>query len=155
MSAPVTLRSADVADWPEIGRLADRAVAHLADVPAQTEWLEARRAFTGTRRQHLAVCTDRVVGYGAVERQQVEAGGHFRAFVVIDWRADSAIAIADVLLAQVEADLGALAATEVRLREYATDRPFIEFLLAHGFQCGSPYETHGVWVVTLRRTLSH
>ena len=103
-----TLRDVDDADWEAVARLADVAVAWLADAPSQHEWVKARMSFTGERRHHVLESGREIVGYCAIELSDRGVGRTFRVFVVTDW--SKGTDDAGVLYQQVLEDLRAVGA---------------------------------------------
>ncbi len=136
-------------DWPAIAALANVAVDHVAEAPSQQEWSENRRRFTGCRRHHVAVRDGTVVGYGAIERAPRDLPHSFRLFLALDWT--NPVGVAGTLVEHLERDLLELEATTVWLREYASDRPFLDFLTQRGFTVSDPYELGGQHMVNLHR----
>lgn len=132
----VCLRTPGGADWHRILELADAALPW--DAGGNREWLENRRQFAGRRRHYVVEgggageeAPGRAVGYGAVE--EGPEPGSFRMFVVMapELLASEAGAVLYVRLA---ADLAALKATNVWVREYARDMALLAFLRERGFE---------------------
>lgn len=144
-----SLRPAHDGDWAAIDALADVAVQHVAGAPSQHEWANNRRAFSGSRRHHVVVRRDDIVGYGGVERSAQDPPDEFRMFVLVDWTKGDETA--RVILEQLESDLDDLDATRVWLREYAEDQPLIDFFADRGFSISAPYELDGLAIINLSR----
>lgn len=146
------LRQPSQTDWSRIGRVADESVRHLSGVPQQVEWLHRRLAFKGQRAQHVAWNGGRLVGYGALERQDGALDGDYRLFLVVPWSSKESIPIADALLGRLRSDAARFYARRVWLREYAHDAPFIAYLLSRGFELTNEYEHGGEKLALLTST---
>src|SRR5258708_7599463 len=127
-------------DWTAIGQLANEAVRHIPGAPQQAEWLRNRIGFRGARRHWVATSGTRIVGYGGLERGEGVPRNECRLFLVVAWSQPGASEIADQLLSRLRYD-AALLLREDRLwvREYASDEPLIQFLLARGFKIVDDY----------------
>ena len=151
MSDELSLRAPAESDWPLISRLANVAVEHLEDVPTQEEWTDARQRFPGWQQHWVARRGEKVLGYGALERRDEEQEGAYRLFVVTAWTGPLEAAV--LLYERATEELAGLGATTVWLREYAHDRPLIEFFEERGFAVGEPYRIDGVAMVNLTKRL--
>jgi hypothetical protein len=147
MTGSLDVRSPTDHDWPAIDRLADVAVAHLEDAPRQQEWALARRRFEGWRQHWVAVRSDEVAGYCALERRRAERADEYRLFLVTDW--GGPLDAAELLYAGAMEELARIRATNVWLREYANDQPLIAFFERRGFTVGEPYEVDDTTLVNL------
>ena len=145
----ITLREPTASqDWTAIGLVANQAVDHIPGAPEQAEWLQNRIAFTGWRRHCVAEREGRVVGYGAIERQNAGAAEH-RLFLVVPWSSAEARETAEELLAHLRSDPEVAAIEQVWLREYFDDAPFVDFLLARGFVISDDFVRDGVRIAVL------
>jgi len=144
-----TFREPVEADWVEIGRLADAAVQHIPGAPRQGTWVANRKTFSGLRRHLVLEGEGQIVGYGAIELNatSVEA----RLFLVLAWRQPESVAIASALYERLRAEAATMKIGDVWMREFAADAPFIDFLIAHGFQVRRKYELDGMGIVELAR----
>ena len=136
-------------DWTAIANLADLAVNHVEAAPPQQAWVENRRRFQGQRRHYVLDRGGKVAGYGSIEETPADSPGTYRMFLVLCWTEVAAEAIADALLARLRIDMAQMDPAGVFFREYADDRPLIEFLLARGFQVARSYEYDGLQLVNL------
>lgn len=117
-------------DWPAILELANAALPW--DAEGNLEWLENRKQFGGRRRHYLAEVpeTDQPVGYGAIE--EGPDPGSFRVFVVMA-PALLPTKTGTLLYDRLLADLQALEARSVWVREYAADTDILSFFKEKGF----------------------
>lgn len=139
-------------DWPKILELANLAVDHVPGAPLQTQWLEHRRAFRGSRVHHVAECGGEVVGYAAIERGTGDPEATYRVFVVTNWA--ERLDVAERLWERVADELSNAGVRMAWLREYASDQPLIAFVRAKGFEIREEYEHDGELLVTLTREFS-
>lgn len=148
----LTIRDPEAADWMAIASLADEAVLHVDGAPVQNIWVKNRLNFDGVRQHYVAEEEGRVVGYGSVERAATETNDGFRLFLVLRWLTPDSARIAAGLLERLRQDVGVLEIGHVWLREYAKDRPFIDFLTSHGFEVTKEYEHGGDAMINLEAT---
>jgi len=139
-------------DWKTIAALADLSVTHISGAPKQAGWVQKRLEFEGTRLHHVIESAGRVVGYGSIENPAGDNAEGYRLFLVLEWTDKSAIAIAEELLARLREDVERLKITAVWVREYAEDRPFIDFLLSRGFDITKEYDYEGQALINLQAT---
>jgi len=144
-----TFREPVEADWVQIGQLGDAAVEHIPGAPRQGAWVANRRTFSGTRRHLVLDDEGQIVGYGAIELNatSIEA----RLFLVLAWLRPESVVIARALYEQLRTEAANMKVDNVWMREFATDTPFIDFLIAHGFQVRREYEVDGMGIVELVR----
>jgi len=139
----LTLEQPAPEDWPAIGALADAAVAHIAGAPAQSEWLDNRKAYPGLRRHVIARTNGHPVGYGAIEQRN----DSHRLFLVVPWTEPGAAAIADALVAALRREC--IGVGPVWMLEYADDKPFLTYLQDRGFAVVGGFEHEGRPVMRL------
>jgi hypothetical protein len=149
----VMLRHPTQADWSAIAALADQSVAHIPEAPRQSEWVGNRQAFRGMRC-HYVVHDETLLAYGSFEQAADEGDGAARLFLVVDWRTEHAIPAAQLLLEQLRKDAATLALGKLWVREYALDRPFLDFLMGNDFHVTQTYERGGQRIVNLTTTVS-
>jgi hypothetical protein len=148
MKPLLELRDPRESDWEQIAQLADVAVSHLEGAPTQEEWVRNRRSFGGPRRHHVALVEGEVAGYAGIEASgAVLEGDAARLFLVTAWTGSLAAALALYDWALGEAVR--VGVTSVWMREYASDRPLLDFFAARGFEMGKPYEVGGFQVVNV------
>jgi hypothetical protein len=128
----VELREPREADWSAILTLANQSVRAVPGAGSQEEWLHNRQRASAPGRHFVAVETDVLVGYAAVEPQldRVEPG--FRLFLVAS--PERLAGVGPVLYGKLESLLGELHAAEAWFIEYASDLGFLAFLAERGFQ---------------------
>lgn len=146
------LREPAESDWIDIGKVADISVSHVRSAPRQTDWLQKRLAFQGCRRHYVIEHDGIVVGYGSLEKRRADPTEECRMFLALSWNDSSNIDVADGLLSRLREDMRRLDIAHVWLREYAEDHPFIDFLLARGFEITKEYEYEGQKLINLRST---
>lgn len=144
-----TFREPVEADWVQIGRLADAAVQHIPGAPCQGAWVANRRAFSGARRHLVLEDEGQIVGYGAIELNATSVVA--RLFLVLAWRRPESVTNANSLYEQLRLEAANMKVDDVWMREYAVDAPFVDFLIAHGFQIRREYEHDGMGVIELVR----
>jgi len=148
----VELRDPQECDWQQIARLADVAVSHLEGAPTQEEWARNRRSFGGSRRHQVALVDGEVAGYAGIEASGAALEGDAaRLFLVTAWTGPLDAALALYEWAMDEA--ARVGVTSVWMREYASDRPLLDFFSARSFEMSEPYEVGGVQVVNFGRTI--
>ena len=147
-----TLREPTTSDWIDIGRIADVSVSHVRNAPRQSDWVQKRLAFKGSRRHYVIEQGGIVVGYGSLEKRAEDPAKAYRMFLVLSWNDSDSDVVADRLLSRLREDTGQLDTDHVWLREYAQDRPFVDFLLARGFEITKEYEYEGQKLLNLRST---
>ena len=148
----IKIRYPEETDWITIARLADESVTHVSGAPSQGDWVQLRRQFEGVRRHCIAENEGRVVGYGCIEKGNNNHTDEFRLFLVLRWLDKDSTRIAVELLKRLRQDEKQLGIEYLWVREYAEDRPFIEFLLSCDFEVTKEYEFGGHMLVNLRAT---
>lgn len=147
------LRRPRAEDWTSI-----RAAANAALPRAESqneEWLEHRRAFDERRfvRRHYVAEDARsgtVIAYGAIESGSEP--GRFRLFLVMD----PALlpTVGELMYSRLTEAARALGAEAVWVREFADDKPVLDFLRSKGLEERSRYDVPGVGnLVVLKREL--
>src|SRR5690348_14175611 len=121
-------------DWPAILDLAHESLSELPSLPRQDEWLRNRRSISssgGYQHHFVAVVSERIAGYAAVERASDAAEGVYRLFVVVapgDRRS-----LGTILFEKLRRRLLDLGARRAWMIELAADHGFISFLKNLGF----------------------
>lgn len=132
MKSSAELREAREDDWPAILALANQSVAGVSGAGPQDEWLRNRRRPHPLRRELVALESDAVVGYAALEAQLPRIERSFRLFVVS--RPERLAEIGALLYRRVEGLLAELGAAEAWFVEYASDQRLLAFLAERGFE---------------------
>jgi hypothetical protein len=97
----------------------------------------------GQHRHFIARENGETVGYGAIEKNN----NCHRLFLVVSWARPGATAIADALIDALCHDSPGLG--QVRMLEYADDKPFLDFLQTRGFTILGGLEDEGMAVARL------
>jgi hypothetical protein len=152
MTQRLEIREPRESEWGAIARLADVAVDHLTEAPTQEEWVRARRGFAGWRRHRVVVRDREVAGYGGIEHPGADpAGESVRLFVVT--ASTGSLEVAEQLYEWALGALEEASAGSVWMREYASDRPLLDFFAERGFTIGEPYDVSGTLLVNCSRSL--
>jgi len=150
----IKFREVKDSDWQKIAWLASNLVQEADHGDGQeSDWIENRLSFNGTRHHHVALKHEHIVGYCSLERSDTVVESGFRVFLVMDWVSRN-LQLREALMEKVDGMISSNGIARVWMRELTGDKELIEFVESRGFLKSEPYVIDDKEMVNLSKMYS-
>ena len=129
----IEFREVKESDWQKIAWLASNLVQEADHGDGQdSNWIENRLSFNGTRHHEVALKHEHIVGYYSLERSETVVESGFRVFLVMDWVSKN-LELREALMEKIDEMISSNGIARVWMRELTGDKELIEFVESKGF----------------------
>ena len=147
-------RDVKESDWQDIAWLASDLVQEADHGDGQdSDWIENRLSFSGTRHHHVALRQGQIIGYCSLECSETVVESGFRVFLVMDWISRNP-EIREALMEKIDGMICSHGIARVWMRELTGDNELIEFVESKGFLKSEPYVIDNKEMVNLSKVYS-